>query len=244
MKGNRDRQAAREGREPPQDKKLGATKKAVTFKAQVDVHVAPNRSLSPVVRGKKSLDLTAEQDSLQNQVISKDEFKSLDINDISLRVVDYSYSLVSHTEYEVQISIRGQRNYLKSTRYRHLEAFDHVLREKFKNLEFPRLPDKKIFRLKKEKERKQYLQAVLDQILTYSARFPNLKSQLLSFLYNLLLKGDLQVLKAEDVKHANKPLAGAAQFTITQLMTSRETESRHGTFNGPTTHNSAVTTDN
>ena len=81
------------------------------------------------------------------------------------------------------------------------------MREKFKNLEFPRLPDKKIFRLKKEKERKMYLQKVLDSILMYSRRFPNLKSQLLSFLYNLLLKGEVQVLKPEEVK--NVELDGA-----------------------------------
>mmetsp|Transcript_37549 Transcript_37549/g.49387 ORF Transcript_37549/g.49387 Transcript_37549/m.49387 type:complete len:155 (+) Transcript_37549:107-571(+) len=137
----------------------------------------------------------------QDQVITKDEFKSLEVNEIELKVVDYSYSLVSHTEYEVQISLSGQRHYLKSTRYRHLEAFDHVLREKFKNLDFPRLPDKKIFNIKKEKERKQYLQEILNTILNYSSRYPNLKSQLLSFLYNLLLKGELQVLKPEEIKN-------------------------------------------
>ena len=37
--------------------------------------------------------------------------------------------------------------------------------------------------------------------MNYSSRFPNLKSQLFSFLYNLLLKGELQVLKPEDVKN-------------------------------------------
>ena len=41
---------------------------------------------------------------------------------------------------------------------------------------------------------------MLDLILTYSRRYPNLKSQLFSFLYNLLLKGELQVVKPEDVK--------------------------------------------
>jgi len=47
---------------------------------------------------------------------------------------------------------------MKKTRYRHLEAFDHVLREKFKNLEFPKLPSKqKLINFNKEKERKQYL---------------------------------------------------------------------------------------
>ncbi len=100
----------------------------------------------------------------------------MQVDDISLHVVDYSYSLLSHTEYEVQISIRDERHYLKCTRYRHLEAFDHVLREKFKNLEFPRLPDKnKILNFKKETERKEYLQQVLDLILNYSRRYPNLK---------------------------------------------------------------------
>lgn len=73
-------------------------------------------------------------------------------------MIDYSYSLLSHTEYEVQISLHNKRHYLKSTRYRHLEAFDHVLREKFKNLEFPKLPSKqKLINFNKEKERKQYL---------------------------------------------------------------------------------------
>ena len=52
----------------------------------------------------------------------------------------------------------------------------------------------------KEKERKKYLQEVLDLILSYSERFPKLRSQLFSFLYNLLLKGELQILKPEDVK--------------------------------------------
>ena len=134
-------------------------------------------------------------------LISKDKFKALEVSEISLTVIDFSYSLLSHTEYEVQISIKDERHYLKSTRYRHLEAFDHVLREKFKNLDFPRLPDKnKLLNFKKEKERKKYLQDVLDLILDYSKRYPNLKSQLFSFLYNLLLKGELQVLKPEDVK--------------------------------------------
>lgn len=82
------------------------------------------------------------------------------------------------------------------------------MREKFKNLQFPRLPDKKILNLKKEKERKTYLQEVLDAILDYSRRFPNLKAQLLSFLYNLLLKGELQVLKPEEVKTGRQEGAG------------------------------------
>ena len=91
-------------------------------------------------------------------VINKDEFKSLSVSQIGLHVVDYSYSLLSHTEYAVQISIKEERHYLKCTRYRHLEAFDHVLREKFKNLDFPRLPEKtKLLNFKKEKERMQYL---------------------------------------------------------------------------------------
>lgn len=57
-----------------------------------------------------------------------------------------------------------------------MEAFDHVLREKFKNLEFPRLPEKnKILNFKKETERKEYLEKLLDLILNYSSRYPNLK---------------------------------------------------------------------
>ena len=85
------------------------------------------------------------------KTISKEKFKALNVTEVSLNVIDYSYSLLSHTEYEVQISIKDTRHYLKSTRYRHLEAFDHVLREKFKNLDFPRLPDKnKILNFKKE----------------------------------------------------------------------------------------------
>lgn len=109
-------------------------------------------------------------------IISKDEFKSLQVCDISIKVVDYSYSLLSHTEYEVIVSIRNESHYLKATRYRHLEAFDHVLREKFKNLEFPRLPEKnKILNFKKETERKEYLEKLLDLILNYSSRYPNLK---------------------------------------------------------------------
>ena len=161
-------------------------------------------------------------------VISKDKFKQLDVSEVTLTVIDYSYSLISHTEYEVQISIKDSRHYLKSTRYRHLEAFDHVLREKFKNLDFPRLPDKnKILNFKKEKERKKYLQDVLDLILEYSRRYPNLKSQLFSFLYNLLLKGELQVLKPEDVKTRT-----GEENEATAILDSQEsldtTRSRHG----------------
>lgn len=109
--------------------------------------------------------------------MTKERFKALDVDEIQLHVVDYSYSLLSHTEYEVQISIQSRLHFLKCTRYRHLEAFDHVLREKFKNLEFPKLPEKnKIINFKKEKVRLQYLQDVLDRILDYSKRFPKLKS--------------------------------------------------------------------
>ena len=49
---------------------------------------------------------------------------------------------------------------------------------------------------------------MLDAILDYSRRFPNLKAQLLSFLYNLLLKGELQVLKPEEVKTGRQEGAG------------------------------------
>lgn len=38
-------------------------------------------------------------------------------------------------------------------------------------------------------------------LLDYSSRYPNLKSQLFSFVYNLLMKGDLQILKPEEVKN-------------------------------------------
>ena len=44
-------------------------------------------------------------------------------------------------------------------------------------MDFPKLPDKKkLLNFKKEKERKAYLQEVLDKILIYSSRYPNLKS--------------------------------------------------------------------
>ena len=151
--------------------------KQVSFQDEVKVHSKPTRSTSPLDRrskhqitfnqkggdaGKSGLNFTKRGSLLQSatttQVISKDEFKSLRVCDVQLFVVDYSYSLVSHTEYEVQISIQNEKHYLKSTRYRHLEAFDHVLREKFKNLDFPKLPDKKkLLNFKKEKERKAYL---------------------------------------------------------------------------------------
>ena len=39
-------------------------------------------------------------------IISKDKFKALDVTEVKLTVIDYSYSLLSHTEYEVQISIK------------------------------------------------------------------------------------------------------------------------------------------
>ena len=72
-----------------------------------------------------------------DSVITKDEFKQLKVQDVSFLVTDYNYSLISHTEYQVQISILDQYHYQKLTRYRHLEAFDTVLRTKFKNLDFP-----------------------------------------------------------------------------------------------------------
>ena len=54
------------------------------------------------------------------------------------------------------------------------------------------MPDKKkLLNFNKENERKKYLQEVLDLILNYSERYPKLKSQLFSFLYNLLLKGEI-----------------------------------------------------
>lgn len=126
-------------------------------------------------------------------MISKDEFKVLKVEDVKLNVVDYNYSLLSHTQYEVQISIvPGNINYLKCTRYRHLQAFDHVLRERFKNLEFPKFPDNgKLLKFNKEKERAAYLQTLLDLIMSYAVRYPNLKVKLFSFLFNLLLRGDL-----------------------------------------------------
>ena len=95
--------------------------KQVSFQDEVKVHSKPTRSTSPLDRrsknqitfnqkggdaGKSGLNLTKRGSLLQScttttQVISKDEFKSLRVCDVQLFVVDYSYSLVSHTEYEV-----------------------------------------------------------------------------------------------------------------------------------------------
>ena len=88
----------------------------------------------------------------------------------------YNHSILAHTEYGVQISVQGKYFYQKNTRFRHLEAFDQVIQKKFANLEFPPLPEKsKLINLNKEKERKEYLQQVLDLILQHSKKHPDLK---------------------------------------------------------------------
>ena len=60
-------------------------------------------------------------------VIAKDEFKRLQVEDINLDVIGYNKGVISHTEYEVQISIQDRLFYQKNTRFRHLEAFDQVI---------------------------------------------------------------------------------------------------------------------
>ena len=90
---------------------------------------------------------------------------------------------------------------MKNTRFRHLEAFDQVIQKKFANLEFPKLPDKtKVLNFSKEKDRKQYLQEVLDLILKHGRKHPDLKGQLFQYLYNLLLRGEVRILKKDEVK--------------------------------------------
>ena len=40
-----------------------------------------------------------------NGVIGKDEFKKLHVDDLELYVAGYSHGILSHTEYEVEISV-------------------------------------------------------------------------------------------------------------------------------------------
>ena len=68
--------------------------------------------------------LVESEESVAAGVISKDEFKRLSVDDVELYVVGYSHGILSHTEYEVQISVKNKLFYMKNTRFRHLEAFD------------------------------------------------------------------------------------------------------------------------
>ena len=57
-----------------------------------------------------------------------------------------------------------------------------------------------IFKLNKERERKEYLQNMLDLIMDYSTRYPKLKNQFFPILYNVFMKGEIQILRQKDVK--------------------------------------------
>ena len=46
-----------------------------------------------------------------NGVIGKDEFKRLRPDDLELYVAGYSHGILSHTEYEVQISVSNKYFY-------------------------------------------------------------------------------------------------------------------------------------
>ena len=46
-----------------------------------------------------------------NGVIGKDEFKKLHVDDLELYVAGYSHGILSHTEYEVQISVQNKYFY-------------------------------------------------------------------------------------------------------------------------------------
>ena len=73
----------------------------------------PTRSLSPIARtttddkaimaaSKKHQQVVASAVTTEaTTVISKDKFKALDVSEVKLTAIDYSYSLLSHTEYEV-----------------------------------------------------------------------------------------------------------------------------------------------
>ena len=50
---------------------------------------------------KESETFQIESEPQMSFVISKDDFKALTVEDVKLIVVDYNYSLLSHTQYEV-----------------------------------------------------------------------------------------------------------------------------------------------
>lgn len=125
---------------------------------------------------------------MQN-IVTKDFFVDVPVDEISLKILS-SHSqipLISHTQYLIEVNIRNMYVFHKNTRYRHLEAFDIVLKNKFKNLSFPKLPGKgQIFKFNYKDERQKYLQQLLDKILFFSKRHPNLKVPLFRKLYNFL----------------------------------------------------------
>lgn len=78
-----------------------------------------------------------------DRLISKQDFIALDPKSVKIQCVCYNKKLVGHTTYSVEVGIVTlNKYYLKSLRFRDLEALDTVLNEKFRNLKFPTLPSK------------------------------------------------------------------------------------------------------
>lgn len=77
------------------------------------------------------------------KIISKADFVLLDPGSIKINVVNYEKRAFNFTSYavELQLTLNSRKQlYRKLTRYRELECFDGVLRDKFKNLTLPELP--------------------------------------------------------------------------------------------------------
>jgi len=77
------------------------------------------------------------------KIISKSDFVLLDPANIKINVTNFDKRAFNFTSYTVEIQIfSGSRKqmYKKLTRYRELEVFAGILRDKFKNLSLPELP--------------------------------------------------------------------------------------------------------
>lgn len=131
-----------------------------------------------------------------NKIISKPDFQLLDLANLEIVVTGFDKRIVNYTSYsvEIQITLNNRKIcYRKLTRYRELECFDNVLKDKFKNLTLPELPKASIFDLRnKENDRLTYLKNLLVTMLDYAKREKDLRQKLLGYLYNLLLLTEVE----------------------------------------------------
>lgn len=124
-------------------------------------------------------------------LIKLQEFINLPIENIKIKIGNINNSIFQATTYEIILilDMEYEYTYKVSKRYTEFQGLYDSLTYRYHNINFEKFPSKtQVFN--KEDTRKKFFENLLSNILMLSAKYKEIRKELLSIIYEFIFKND------------------------------------------------------
>lgn len=126
-------------------------------------------------------------------IIKKQDFLNLSIENINIKIGKINSSILHPTTYEIILVLEMdyEYTYKVSKRYTEFQGLYDSLTFRYHNINFEKFPSRTQI-INKEETRKKFFENLLTNILILSAKYKEIKKELLSIIYEFIFKNDLK----------------------------------------------------